>query len=79
MYDNLGASHTVNLYYTNTGSNTWEVDAFDASKASPSGGFPYSSGPLATQTVTFNPTNGMLSSGSSLSIPVPNGQTMNSI
>ena len=77
VYDNLGGSHTINLYYTNTGSNTWEVDAFDASKASPSGGFPYSSGPLATQTLTFNPTTGALSSGSSLSIPVPNGQTMN--
>jgi flagellar hook protein FlgE len=77
VYGNLGASHTVNLYYTNTGSNTWEVDAFDASKASPSGGFPYSAGPLATQTLTFNPTTGALSSGSTLSLTVPNGQPMN--
>src|SRR5580658_9704066 len=77
VYDNLGGSHTINLYYTNTGPNTWEVDAFDASKASASGGFPYSSGPLATQTLTFNPTTGALSSGSSLSLTVPNGQPMN--
>src|SRR5271156_936023 len=77
VYDNLGGAHTINLYFTNTGSNTWEVDAFDASKASASGGFPYSSGPLATQTLTFNPTTGALSSGSSLSLTVPNGQTMN--
>ena len=77
MYDNLGGSHTINLYFTNTGSNTWEVDAFDASTASASGGFPYSSGPLATQTLTFNPTTGALSSGSPLSFAVPNGQTMN--
>jgi flagellar hook protein FlgE len=76
MYDNLGGSHTINLYFTNTGSNTWEVDAFDASTASASGGFPYSSGPLATQSMTFNPTTGALSSGSPLSIAVPNGQTM---
>jgi flagellar hook protein FlgE len=76
MYDNLGGSHTINLYFTNTGSNTWEVDAFDASTASVGGGFPYSSGPLATQTMTFNPTTGALSSGSPLSIAVPNGQTM---
>ena len=68
VYDNLGGSHTINLYYTNTGSNTWEVDAFDASKASAGGGFPYSSGPLATQTLTFNPTTGALSSGSPLSL-----------
>ena len=28
VYDNLGGSHTINLYFTNTGSNTWEVDAY---------------------------------------------------
>ncbi len=75
-YDNLGGAHTINLYFANTGGNTWEVDAFDASKASASGGFPYTSGPLATGTLSFNPTTGALSSGSPLSIPVPNGQTM---
>jgi flagellar hook protein FlgE len=76
VYDNLGGAHTINLYFTNTGPNTWEVDAFDASDASASGGFPYSSGPLATQTLTFDPTTGALSSGSPLSIAIPNGQTM---
>ena len=76
VYDNLGGVHTINLYFTNTGPNTWEVDAFDASTASASGGFPYSSGPLATQTLTFDPTTGALASGSPLSIAVPNGQTM---
>jgi flagellar hook-associated protein 1 len=53
-----------------------EVDAYDASGASGNGGFPYSSGPLATRTLTFDPTTGALSSGSPLSIAVPNGQTM---
>ncbi len=76
VYDNLGGAHTINLYFSNPGSNTWEVDAFDASKASATGGFPYSSGPLATQTLTFNPTTGALSSGSPLSIAIPNGQTV---
>jgi flagellar hook protein FlgE len=76
VYDNLGGAHTINLYFTNTGSNAWEVDAFDASKASATGGFPYSSGPLATQTMTFNPTTGALSGGSPLSFAVPNGQPM---
>ena len=64
VYDNLGGAHTINLYFTNTGANTWEVDAYDAADASASGGFPYSSGPLATQTLTFDPTTGALSSGS---------------
>jgi flagellar hook protein FlgE len=76
VYDNLGGAHTINLYLANTGANTWEVDAFDASKAATGGGFPYSSGPLATATLTFDPTTGSLSSGSPLTIPVPDGQTM---
>ena len=76
VYDNLGGAHTINLYLANTGANTWEVDAFDASKAAAGGGFPYSSGPLATGTLTFDATNGTLSSGSTLSIAVPGGQTM---
>jgi flagellar hook protein FlgE len=76
MYDNLGGAHTINLYFTNTGPNTWEADAFDASNAAPGGGFPYSSGPIATQTLTFNPTNGSITSGSPLSFAVPGGQTM---
>jgi flagellar hook protein FlgE len=48
VYDNLGGAHTINLYLANTGANSWEVDAFDASGAAPGGGFPHSSGPLAT-------------------------------
>ena len=76
MYDNLGGAHTINLYFANTGPGSWEVDAFDSSQASAGGGFPYASGPLATQTLTFNPLDGTLTSGSPLSIAVPNGQTM---
>ena len=76
MYDNLGGAHTINLYFSNTGANSWEIDAFDASKAANGGGFPYSSGPLATGTLSFNPANGTLSTGSPLSIPVPGGQSM---
>ncbi len=80
VYDDLGGAHTINLYFTNTGPNggsdTWEVDACDASKAAAGGGFPYSSGPLATQTLDFDPTTGALSGGSPFSFTVPNGQTM---
>jgi flagellar hook protein FlgE len=75
-YDNLGGAHTINLYFANTGGNTWEVDAYDASTAAGGGGFPYSSGPLATQTLTFDPTNGALASGSPLAIPVPGGRSL---
>ena len=74
-YDNLGQSHTLNVYFTKTGSNTWEADVFDASTGT-SGGFPYSGAPLATQTLNFNPTNGQLTSGSPMTLTVPGGQTL---
>jgi flagellar hook protein FlgE len=76
VYDNLGGAHTINLYFANTGTGTWEVDAYDSADAAAGGGFPYSSSPLATQTLTFNPTTGALTSGSPLSFTVPNGQPM---
>jgi flagellar hook protein FlgE len=76
VYDNLGGAHTINIYLGKTGANSWEIDAFDASQAAAGGGFPYASGPLATGTLTFDPTNGTLTSGSPLSLSVPGGQTM---
>jgi len=81
VYDNLGAAHTLNVYFTNTGKNaagdyTWEVDVYDAADASASGGFPYSAGPLQTQTVTFSAADGDLTAGSPLTFNVPNGQGM---
>ncbi len=80
-YDNLGAAHTLNIYFTNTGKNaagdyTWEVDVYDSADASASGGFPYSAGPLATQTLTFSSANGDLTSGSPVTLTIPNGQSM---
>ena len=78
MYDNLGGSKTIDLYMSKTSANTWQVSAFDHSTASASGGFPYSSGPLTTQTLNFSAANGQLaaSSASSMSIAIPGGSTM---
>jgi flagellar hook protein FlgE len=76
MYSNLGGTETIDLYMAKTATNTWEITAFDRSAASPSGGFPYTSGPLATQTLNFSATNGALTSGGPLSIPVPGGATV---
>jgi flagellar hook protein FlgE len=75
-YDNLGGAHTLNVYFTNTGSDTWEMDVYNSGAAAAGGGFPYSSGPLATETLNFNPTTGALASGSPLSIPIPGGQAV---
>ncbi|HTV32193.1 MAG TPA: flagellar hook protein FlgE [Methylocella sp.] len=75
-YDNLGQAHTLDIYFTNTGSNTWEVDVFDHADAAAGGSFPYSAGPLATENLTFSATNGTLTSGSPITVAIPNGQKM---
>lgn len=72
-YDNLGAPVTIDLYFNKTADNTWEVTAFDSAGASPGGGFPYASGPLATSTLNFNPADGSLASGTSIDMAVANG------
>jgi flagellar hook protein FlgE len=77
-YDNLGNQVTVDVYASKTAAETWEVTVFDQSQAAAGGGFPYTSGPLATDTLTFDPTTGQLDgvSPTSLSIPIPNGATL---
>ena len=80
-YDNLGNQVTVDVYMTNEGNNVWEVDVFNAAEAT-NGGFPYinnggTGAPLATTTLTFDPTTGALASGSptSINFNIPNGAT----
>ena len=75
-YDNLGGAHTINIYFANEGGGNWEVDAYDASTAAAGGGFPYSSGPLATNTLSFSMSTGALQNGSPLNFQVPGGQTL---
>ena len=43
-YDNLGDEVTLDVYYTKTGANAWEVAVFDRADAAPGGGFPYTCG-----------------------------------
>lgn len=78
-YGNLGEEVTLDIYYTKTGTNTWEVAVFDRSAAASGGGFPYSSGPITTANLAFDATTGQLTGASpqSLSIAVPGGGTVN--
>ena len=80
VYDNLGASHTIDLYMSKTATNTWEVSAYDNADKSTTttSGFPYSSSALSTATLSFSASNGELTStsASSLSIAVPSGGTL---
>lgn len=47
-YDNGGSQLMLDLYYTKGADNVWEVAVFNRADESITGGFPYSSGPLAT-------------------------------
>lgn len=76
VYDNLGGKVELDIYFSKTGSNTWQVAVFNKANAAAGGGFPYTPGALVTQTLNFSGTDGSLTSGSPLSIPVPGGQTM---
>lgn len=77
-YGNQGQEVTLDLYYSKTATDTWQVDAYNRADASVSGGFPYASGPLATQTLQFDPNNGQLANASAtaLTLSVPGGQNM---
>lgn len=75
-YDKIGTAVHLDVYMTKTAANTWEVSAYNAADAAGGGGFPYSSAALATQTVAFDPSSGKVASGGTLSVPVPNGNTV---
>lgn len=55
VFDSLGVSHDLTLFFTKTGANTWELNV--AVDAGETGGTPgdISAPPLLTQTITFNP------------------------
>lgn len=77
-YDSLGNQVTLDVYSANKGGGDWEISVYDHAGVSASGGFPYSSGPLASTTLSFG-SSGKLSAGSptSLSLTIPNGSTFN--
>jgi flagellar hook protein FlgE len=74
-YDNLGNKVVLDIYFAKTASNAWEMTVYDQAGAS-SGGFPYAGGPLATAALAFDPTSGKSNGAGSLTIPVPNGQSV---
>lgn len=75
-YDNLGAEVTLDVYYTKTGPNAWEVAVFDRANAAPGGGFPYTGGAITSMPMTFSGTTGQLTSAGSFSFAVPNGASL---
>jgi flagellar hook protein FlgE len=73
-YNSLGGQVTIDVFAARTGAGTWEITAYDRAAAGSGGSFPYSSGPLTTETLTFA-ADGQLDTGSptELSFTIPNG------
>jgi flagellar hook protein FlgE len=72
VYDNLGAEVKLDVYYAKTADSEWEMTVFDGRTSSPSGGFPYGAGPLATETLNFD-ASGKLVAGQTdkITFPIP--------
>ena len=77
VYDAQGKADVLDVYATKTAADpdTWQIAAFQQSAAASGGGFPYTSGPLATTNLTFSDA-GAVTSSATLSVPVPNGNSV---
>lgn len=75
-YDNLGTKTTLDLYFTKTATNTWEIAVYNAADAGSDATFPYTQPALVTDTLNFSPDDGTLIDAPSLSAAIPNGRTM---
>jgi flagellar hook protein FlgE len=77
-YDNLGNKILLDVYFSKTADNSWQVSVFDQSKATPGTSFPYTGGALGSANLTFDGTTGKLSGAtSSVTFTVPNGASLN--
>lgn len=75
VYDNLGGEVLLDIYFTKTAANTWEVAVYDKAGATGDTSFPYAGGPLQTETLTFDAATGKLTGASAtdVTLTVPNG------
>jgi flagellar hook protein FlgE len=76
VYDNLGGEVILDVYYTKTAANTWELTVFNQADAAAGTSFPYSSAPLTTQTLNFDGTTGDLLTPANFTVAVPGGQNL---
>lgn len=74
-YDNLGGDVKLDIYFSKTAANVWQVAVFDGRTASStSGNFPYSSLPLAVSALVFG-ADGSFAAGTTgqISFSIPGG------
>ena len=76
-FDNLGNEVIVDVYSSKVATGEWEISVYNRADASANGGFPYSSPPLATETLLFDASGQVDTAGATgLSIPIPGGGTV---
>lgn len=80
-YDSLGGEVMLDVYFTKTAANEWEVAIFNRADATADTFFPYGTAgdaPMATAALEFDPTNGQLTSASdkSIAVAIPGGETL---
>lgn len=75
-YDNLGAEVDLDLYFTKTASNTWELAVYNSADSAVDANFPYTKPALGVATLSFSSDNGALVGASSLEVDIPGGRTM---
>lgn len=67
-YDALGNSVKYDFYFAKTDEGEWEVTVYNAADASSTGGFPYSSDPVTTDTLSFNDLGALLNDPSTIDV-----------
>jgi flagellar hook protein FlgE len=75
-YDNLGTETTLDIYFTKTAANTWEIAVYNAADAVAGTTFPYAQPALVTDTLSFSPDDGTLTGPTAVSVAIPDGRTM---
>jgi flagellar hook protein FlgE len=65
---NAGEAIRLDIYFTKTDANEWEVTVFHQPDASVGTAFPYGDAAIATEVLTFDPTTGSLDAGSPIEL-----------
>lgn len=78
-YDNLGRAVILDMYFSKSAANTWEVTIYNQANAAPNTSFPYTAPAMVTQTLNFDAANGKLTTASpkSVTLAIPGGGSLN--
>jgi flagellar hook protein FlgE len=80
-YDNTGGEILLDVYFSKTAANEWEVAVFNRADATAGSFFPYGTAgdpPIASAALEFDPTTGQIDPAGDvdITIPVPGGQNL---